>query len=82
MQDHHFACAKDQGVTETLSTPRPTIMPGGCPKGYMTFESKCFQFVEEKVDWGTAHQRCYDANKPYGLASIKDAYDQCEFMLF
>ena len=75
-QANHFICMKQQGATSD-TTLRPTPMPGGCPDGYMPFESKCYKFVDEAVSWGTAQQRCYDENNPYSLASIHDVYDQC-----
>ena len=80
MLNNHFICAKQQGGTSG-TTARPTLMPGGCPDGYMPFENKCFKFVDDSVDWATAQGRCYQENKPYSLASLHDVYDQCNYVL-
>ena len=58
--NNNFICAKSQGVTNPITTPRPTPMPGGCLDGYITFESKCFKFVNDWMDWATTQQRCKD----------------------
>ena len=78
MLTYHFICVKQQGATSE-TTVRPTPMPGGCPDGYIPFESKCFKFVDEAVEWGIAQQQCYGENKPYSLASIHDVYDTCGY---
>ena len=75
---NHFICAKNKGVTDPIVTPRPTPLPGGCPNNFITFESKCFRFVDERESWGSAQQKCTQDNNAV-LATISDVYDQCEY---
>jgi len=71
-----FICKKNKGGVP-LTTPAPTLAPGNCPAGYLTYINKCFKFYDDKVDWSTAHQKCLDAGaRPYSLATISDPWEQ------
>ena len=81
LEPFHFICAKNKGGT-TIVTQQPTVRPGGCPAGYKMYESKCFKFVDELVNWSTAEARCQAQGAQFHLASISNVWEQCEYWVF
>ncbi|KAI4903526.1 hypothetical protein NFI96_028301, partial [Prochilodus magdalenae] len=53
---------------------KQTCMCGyGCPKGWVRFEGRCFNYFSQKMDWASAEAHCLnlDAN----LVSIHNEYE-------
>lgn len=80
----NFICERHSSFINSTTLPRiPPVVKGGCPEGWLPFESKCYGIfgknLEEHVDWFVARNQCksFEGN----LASIMSAKEQAFLIL-
>lgn len=65
---------------DTISVKPTKSMTGGCLKGFMAYDAKCFLIggtgKGEQLSWQQAESKCRSYGDLYGLASINNVFEQ------